>query len=141
MEQEMIGFGCTRKVYADGDYVLKIPYNDSGKIQAEKEYTLFQTETLKPYLAEIVEYDETTGKIKMERLYDCHLILSEGETAKNNFPAELLAIINNKILQVGYDKNQKLKVFDYGQEAADKRDIDKETKDMLWNYRLKLRGD
>ena len=43
---ELIGVGGSRYVYADGDYVLKVPYNNCGKKQAKNEYDLFNNKCI-----------------------------------------------------------------------------------------------
>lgn len=136
---ELIGVGGSRYVYADGDYVLKVPYNNCGKKQAKNEYDLFNNELYKPYLAEIIEYNEDSCEIKQERLYDCCVIRCDNEAIKNYFPTELLTIINSNGVQVGRDKNNKLKIFDYGLEPVDARTITKEQIELMRKYSLLVR--
>lgn len=140
MTMEQIGCGCTRRVYAiDDNYVLKVAYNDDGKEQCEREYNLYQQEEYRPYLAEIVGYDADKGEIKAERLCDCCYMKKDNADVKAYFPESLLNNVCGKVVQVGYDKSRKLKIFDYGQEISTARTISKEQKDEMWKYHLPKR--
>ena len=139
MEREQIGAGCTRRVYADGEQVIKVPYNGDGKAQAAREYEIWQEEELRPYVAQIFEYNPETGIIKAERLHGCCYMRREHSEAWGYFPARLLDMIGGDLLQVGYDSAGALKLFDYGSEQCGKRELTREQKDELWKYRLHLK--
>lgn len=138
-ELELIGVGCTRYVYADGDYVLKVPYNDCGKIQSENERRLYSNAAFKPYLAEVADYDHDTGTIRQERLRNCCIMRRKSDLIQSYFPEELLSIISGPFLQVGYDSNKSLKIFDYGLELTDKSILTEEQLDLVRAYRLPLK--
>ena len=139
MERELIGVGCTRRVYAEGEQVIKFPYNDAGKVQAAREYEVWQEEELRPYVAQIFEYNPETGIIKAERLHGCCYMRREHSEAWWYFPTQLLDMIGGDLLQVGYDGKGALKLFDYGSELCEKRKLNREQLDELWKYRLRLK--
>lgn len=137
---KQIGCGCTRRVYAiDDNTVLKVAFNDSGKAQCLRENELYKQDEYKPYLAEIIAYDENKGEITMERLHDCCYMRKDNEEVSGYFPSKLIEKVSDNVLQVGYDKESRLKIFDYGEEVFVERQVPKELKAELWQYRLRLK--
>lgn len=137
---EQIGCGCTRRVYAiDDSTVLKVAFNDSGKAQSLRENELYKQDEYKPYLAGIIAYNENKGEITMERLYDCCYMRKDNKVVQEYFPSKLIEKTRSNVIQVGYDKKGKLKIFDYGEEVFVEREIPQEIKAELLKYRLMLK--
>lgn len=104
----MVWIGDTRVVYDIGDNkVLKKPFTQYGKQQSKYEYKKWQEHKDTNLLATIYNYNKISGEIIMEKLYDCFIDCTG--TMK-----EYLALVDNNGVQVGYDINGNLKLFDYG---------------------------
>jgi len=108
MPYDVLNIGYSRVVYDIGDNkVLKKPYTLFGKIQSQNEWNKWQQYKNTNLLATIYDYNENTGEIIMEKLYSCFIDCTG--TKK-----EYLNLIDNNGVQVGYDINGNLKLFDYG---------------------------
>lgn len=111
---KLIGCGCARRVYKLNDNsVIKVPYNEYGVRQAEEEYEVYQVKKYQPYLAEIFDYNRSTGEITMELLEDCGFLLKQKAIQDNIFPSYILNLIDSEVLQVGIDRSGNIKIFDY----------------------------
>ena len=105
---EHVKIGSSRVVYDIGNNkILKKPYTAFGIEQSKQEWKKWKKFKYTNLLATIYDFDKTTGEIIMEKLHNCFIDCTG--TMK-----EYLALIDNNVVQAGYDINGNIKLFDYG---------------------------
>lgn len=120
-EENLLGYGTGRIVFDLNDgYVAKIPYNNMGILANKLEYEYYKEN--KDIIAEIKKYDNNI--VIQEKLHSIIVIPYEytlnnniDKYLKENYPDIKFPNLSERMLnsrvQIGFDKNENIKFFDY----------------------------